>query len=196
MNKNTWYLFPIDLYIIIRVRKIRLDLDISGEEISEYLDMNEKYIGHMESAGNNSKYNDEVLNKIAMYFSIIARKRQQELIDSKDDTVIKTDYTIYDFYPEETLSDDKVIKQIPPIPEGSGPAATLRVLIEIGFFHKAKSLEEIISKSNELQNQAWEAKDFTRPLDRAVRGTNKRLIVVLNKEGLNTYKLLKKAKKD
>lgn len=43
-----------------------------------------------------------------------------------------------------------------------------------------------MSKSNELQNQTWEAKDFTRPLHRAVRGPNKSLIVVLNKQGLNT----------
>lgn len=37
MNKNTWYLFPIELYIIIAVRNIRFELGISGEDISDIL---------------------------------------------------------------------------------------------------------------------------------------------------------------
>lgn len=194
MSNKIWYLFPIELYIIIQVRRIRLDLNITTKEISDYLNRNEKYIGHMESAANNSKYNDEVLNKIAMYFSFVARKRQQELIDSKNDTVIKTDYTIYDFYPKETLSDDKVIKQIPPIPEGSGPTGTLNSLIEsTDFFTVYRTLKEIVEKANEVQNQAWEGSNFTQPLENAVK--NKRLSLTII-DGLNSYTLAKIQKKD
>lgn len=194
MSNKIWYLFPIELYIIIQVRRIRLDLNITTKEISDYLNKNEKYIGHMESAANNSKYNDEVLNKIAMYFSIVARKRQQELIDSKDDTVIKTDYTIYDFYPKETLSDDKVIKQIPPIPEGSGPTGTLNALIEsTEFFAVYRTLKEIVEKANEVQNQTWEGSNFTQPLENAVK--NKRLSLTII-DGLNSYTLAKIQKKE
>jgi len=195
MNKNTWYLFQIELYIIIAVRTIRFELGISGEDISEHLEKNEKYIGHMESAANNSKYNDEVLSEIAIYFSEIAKIKQQELKDSGDSSIIKTEYTIYDFYPSEILSNDKVLKEIPPIPPGIGPAPTLNALIEDQtFFKKAKSLNEIVIKANEVQNQNWEAKDFTRPLDRAVKGRSKRLKVVL-KGDLNTYILIGKQKK-
>lgn len=195
MNKNTWYLFPIELYIIIAVRNIRFELGISGEDISEHLEKNDKYIGHMESAGNNSKYNDEILSEIAVYFSQIAKIRQQELKDSGDNSIIKTEYTIYDFYPTEILSNDKVLKEIPPIPPGVGPAPTLNALIEDQtFFKKAKTLNEIVIKANEVQHQKWEAKDFTRPLERAVKGKNKRLEVILKRD-LNTYILANKQKK-
>ncbi|WP_294347904.1 hypothetical protein [uncultured Sphingobacterium sp.] len=196
MATNIWFLFPIELYLIIQVRRIRLDLNISAEELSNFLKKGEKYIGHIESSAHNSKYNDEVLSEIAIYFSEIAKLRQQELKDSGDSIVNKTQYTIDDFYPKEILSNDKVLKEIPPIPPGVGPAPTLNALIEDQtFFKKAKTLNEIVIKANVVQNQNWEAKDFTRPLERAVKGKNKRLKVVL-KGDLNTYILIGKQKKD
>lgn len=196
MNKNTWFLFPIELYIITEIRKIRLELDISAEDISKELGKNEKYIGHMESGGNNSKYSDDILSKIAVYFTETAKSRQEELTESGDNSTIKTEYTIHDFYPRDILSDEKVVKEIPPIPPGSGPASTLNALIELtDFFKTAKTLKEIVSKASEVQHQNWEASDFTRPLERAVKEKNKRLDIVL-KDGLNTYILAKKPKKD
>lgn len=195
MAKNTWFLFPIELYLIIQVRRIRLELNIVGEELSKFLKKSEKYIGHIESGAHNSKYNDEVLTEIAIYFSQIAEIRQKELKDSRENTIIKTEYTIYDFYPTEILSNDKVLKEIPPIPPGLGPAPTLNALIEDPtYFKKARTLNEIVNSANKVQNQQWEAKDFTRPLERAVKGNNKRLEIIL-KGGLNTYILIKKAKK-
>ncbi|MGJ1325582.1 hypothetical protein [Sphingobacterium multivorum] len=196
MATNIWFLFPIELYLIIQVRRIRLDLNIVAEELSNFLKKGEKYIGHIESRAHNSKYNDEILNEIAIYFSQIAKMRQQELKDSGDSSIIKTDYRIYDFYPAEILSNDKVLKEVPPIPPGAGPAPTLNALMEDQtFFRKAKTLNEIVIKANEVQNQNWEAKDFTRPLERAVKGNGKRLKIVL-KGDLNTYILVSKHKKD
>lgn len=195
MATNNWFLFPIELYLIIQVRLIRLDLNIVAEELSNFLKKGEKYIGHIESSAHNSKYNDQILSEIAVYFSQIAKIRQQELKDSGDSTIIKTDYTIYDFYPKEVLSNDKVLKEIPPIPPGAGPAPTLNALIEDPtFFKKARTLNEIVNKANEVQHQKWEAKDFTRPLERAVKGKNKGLEVIL-KGDLNTYILINKQKK-
>ncbi|WP_433863013.1 hypothetical protein [Sphingobacterium thalpophilum] len=195
MATNNWFLFPIELYLIIQVRLIRLDLNIVAEELSNFLKKGEKYIGHIESSAHNSKYNDQILSEIAVYFSQIAKIRQQELKDSGDSTIIKTEYTIYDFYPKEVLSDDKVLKEIPPIPPGIGPAPTLNALIEDPtFFKRARTLNEIVNKANEVQHQKWEAKDFTRPLERAVKGKNKRLEVIL-KGDLNTYILANKQKK-
>jgi len=195
MATNNWFLFPIELYLIIQVRLIRLDLNIVAEELSNFLKKGEKYIGHIESSAHNSKYNDQILSEIAVYFSQIAKIRQQELKDSGDSTIIKTEYTIYDFYPKEVLSNDKVLKEIPPIPPGIGPAPTLNALIEDPtFFKRARTLNEIVNKANEVQHQKWEAKDFTRPLERAVKGKNKRLEVIL-KGDLNTYILANKQKK-
>lgn len=195
MTKNTWYLAPIELYIIIKVRFFRLELGITAEEISLYLKMNKKYIGNIESSAHNAKYYDEVLNFVALYFTKKAKKKQQELINIKDETVIKTEYTIYDFYPTEILSDERVIKEIPPIPRESGPTGTLNALIEAtNFFKKARTLNEIVAEANRIQNQHWKATDFTQPLENAVKGVNKRLEVIL-KDGLNTYILAKKQKK-
>lgn len=194
MNNKIWYIFPIELYIIIQVRKIRLDLNITTKEISDYLDRNEKYIGHMESAANNSKYNDEVLNAIAKYFTLRANELQQSYIKKNNGLKIKTEYTIYDFYPTETLDDNKVIKTIPPIPEGSGPTGTLNALIEsTDFFKTKKTLKEIVEKANEVQNQTWEGSNFTQPLENAVK--NKRLTLTII-GGLNSYTLAKIQKKD
>lgn len=194
MSNKIWYLFPIELYIIIQVRKIRLDLNITTKEISDYLNRNEKYIGHMESAANNSKYNDEVLNDIAIYFTLKASELQQKYNTENNGLKIKTEYTIYDFYPNEILDDNKVIKTIPPIPEGSGPTGTLNALIEsTDFFAVYRTLKEIVEKANEVQKQTWEGSNFTQPLENAVK--NKRLSLTIT-NGLNSYTLAKIQKKD
>lgn len=194
MIKKVWYLSPIELYIIIQVRITRLELNISAGDISLYLKKNLKYIGNIESSAHNSKYSDEILSLIAKFFSDKAKEKQKELSNSEDNALIKTEYTIYDFYPTEVLSDEKVVKEIPPIPKGSGPVITLNALIESSdFFKKAKAVNEIVDKCNKIQNQNWAAKDFTKALERAVKGNNKRLDVVL-KDGLNTYILAKQKK--
>ncbi len=192
MNKHIWYLSPIELYIIIQVRKIRLDLDIPAEAISRFLKKNEKYIGHMESAGNNSKYTDEILSLIAVYFTLRAKEKQKELIEANDNTIIQTEYTIHDFYPTEILGDEKVVKKIDPIPPGSGPTITLNALIEsTDFFKKARTVNEIVTECNALQNQNWKANSFSQPLASAVK--RKQLVIILE-NGLNTYIKPKKRK--
>lgn len=180
MIKKTWYLSPIELYIIIKVRTIRLSLGITGEEISDILDKNPKYIGHIESSGHNAKYNDTVLNEIAAYFT---RKATD-----------KTEYTIYDFYPAEILSDDKVIKIIPAIPEGTGPTGTLNALIEAtDFFDSERTLKEIVNKANQVQNQNWEGNNFTQPLANSVKKNRLKLTLI---NGQNNYSIAQKTKKD
>lgn len=187
MAKTIWYLFPIELYLIVRIRTIRLELDITAEEISVFLKKNPKYIGHIESSAHNAKYNDEILSDIAIYLTEKAKNKQEDLIKADDDTIIQTEYTIHDFYPTEILSDEKVVKKIDPIPLGSGPTGTLNALIEsTNFFKTARTLKEIVAKANKVQNQNWEASNFTQPLENAVKGKSKRLDVIL-KDGLNTY---------
>lgn len=195
MANNKWYLTPIELYVIIKVRLFRLELGIISEEISQFLKKNPKYIGNIESGAHNSKYNDEILSEIAAFFSKKAKQKQEDLIKAGDNTIIKTYYTIHDFYPTEILGDEKIVKVIPPIPEGMGPTGTLNALIEsTEFFTTARTLNEIVIKANTIQNQNWKANNFTQPLENAVKGNNKRLEIIL-KDGLNTYILAKKQKK-
>lgn len=196
MAKTIWYLAPIELYLIIRIRIIRLELGVTAKEVSLFLKKNPKYIGHIESSAHNAKYSDEILSSVALYLTERARSKQKELIKENDNNIIQTDYTIHDFYPTEILGDEKVVKKIDPIPPGSGPTVTLNALIEAtNFFKTARTLKEIVAKANKVQNQNWEASNFTQPLENAVKGKNKRLEVVL-KDGLNTYILAKKQKKD
>lgn len=144
----------------------------------------------MENEQNEGGYNDSVLTEIAQYISAKIKEYPESALEIKG----KTEYTIYDFYPTEILSDEKVIKKIDPIPHDSGPTGTLNALIEsTDFFKTAKTLNEIVAKANEVQNQNWEAKNFTQPLENAVKGKNKQLKIVL-KDGLNTYVLRKKRK--
>ena len=154
MAKTIWYIFPIELYIIVQIRTIRLELDVTAKEISVFLKKNPKYIGHIESSAHNAKYNDEILSSIALYLTDRAKQKQEELIKANDDIIIQTEYNIHDFYPTEILSDEKVIKKIDPIPAGSGPTGTLNALIEsTNFFKTAKTLSEIVAKANKVQNR-------------------------------------------
>lgn len=182
---------PIQLYNITAVRRIRLYYGISAQELSLGIGKSQNYIGTMENEQIEGSYSDTILTEIAQYIN----EKIKKYPDSKLEVKGKKDYTIYDFYPTEILSDDKVIKKIDPIPSGSGPTVTLNSLIEsTDFFKKARTLNEIVAKSNTIQNKNWTAQHFTQPLENAVKGKNKRLEVIL-KDGLNTYMVPKKAKK-
>ncbi|MBB2951143.1 helix-turn-helix transcriptional regulator [Sphingobacterium sp. JUb56] len=186
MEKRQYYITPFELLIILIVRNIRLELDITGEELSKYLKKNPKYIGHIESSNSDSKYTEEVLYQIANYFTLVAEKLKSELPKSETKN-FKTSYSNLDLQPSEIQGRDKVLKVIPPIPPGSGSASTLNAVIEnTKFFDKARTLEEIVNHCNKLQNQNWTSSDFTDALSRAVKGKNKRLEVVIV-DGRNTY---------
>lgn len=185
MNRKIEYLFPIELYIIIKVRFFRLELGILPEDLSLFLDKNKHYIGNIESSSHNGKYNDTVLNKIAAYFTDKAKELE---------TADKTEYTIYDFYPTETLDDNRVIKNIPYILDGSGPTGTLNALIEAtDFFDSERTLKEIVNKANEVQNQSWQGSNFTQPLANSVKKNRLKLTLV---DGQNSYTSVQKTKKD
>ncbi|WP_104381725.1 hypothetical protein [Sphingobacterium sp. HMA12] len=184
---NVWYLTPFEILTIIIVRNIRLELGISGEELSLHLDKSKKYVAVIESTASYSKYTDEVLLKIAIYFTEIAKKIERENGKENIPVNFKTEYSILDLQPSEILDRDKVIKEIPPIPAGTGSAATLSAVIETtDFFDIARTLPEIVDYCNNIQNQNWKGSDFTSALSRATKGENKRLEVKLV-NGINTY---------
>lgn len=187
MEKRQCYITPFELLIILIVRNIRLELDITGEELSKYLKMNPKYIGHIESSNSDSKYTEEVLFEIANYFTLIAEERKKECIANNEPINFKTSYTNIDLQPTEIQGRDKVLKLVPSIVPGGGSASTVNAVIEnTKFFDQARTLEEIVSHCNKLQNQTWTSSDFTDALSRAVKGKNKRLEVVIV-DGRNTY---------
>lgn len=184
---NVWYLTPFEILTIIIVRNIRLELGISGEELSLHLEKSKKYIAVIESTASYSKYTNEVLLKIAIYFTEIAKKIEHEHRKENLPVNFKTEYSILDLQPSEILDREKVIKQIPPIPAGTGSSATLNAVIETtDFFDIARTLQEIVDYCNKLQSQNWKGSDFTSALSRATKGKNKRLEVKLIRE-INTY---------
>lgn len=183
---------PIQLYNLLAVRRTRLHYGISAKDLSIDIGKSPNYIGTMENEQIEGSYNDAVLTEIARCIS----EKIKNYLDNELEYPKKREYTIYDFYTSEILSDEKVIKKVDPIPPGVGPSATLNALIESSnFFRKARTLNEIVKKCNNIQNQNWVSNDFTRQLDRATKGKNKKLDIIL-KNGLNTYILAKKQKKD
>lgn len=184
---NIWYLTPFELLTIIIIRNIRLELGISGDELSLYLDKSKKYIAVIESAASYSKYTEDILPQIAIYFTKIAKEIEHKLGGENLPVNFKTEYSILDLQPSEILDRDKVVKEIPPIPEGTGSSATLNAVIETtDFFDTARALQEIVDYCNKLQKQNWEGSDFTAALSRATKEKNKRLDVKLVNK-INTY---------
>lgn len=159
---------PVRQHNVNEIRRIRLELDITGEVLSIELGKKSNYITNIEGASHDSCHTDHGMNKIAIYFTKIAKERQAELNAIPGNTIkLKTDYTIYDFYPKKPLSEILQIKTSTPIPRNGGPTATLNALIEIGFFDTQKTLKEVVVECNRLQNQSWISSDFTAILLRA-----------------------------
>lgn len=168
---------PIRQYNIDTIRRLRLELDITGEELSAELDKSLKYIGHIESPAHNAFHTDGGMNQIAIYFSKVAKERQFELNKvSGNITKLKTEYTIYDFYPKNPLPEVLEIKTSSPIPREGGVTATLNALLETSdFFDAPRKLKEIVDHFNHLQNKNWKDSDFTATLERAwLKGKLKR----------------------
>lgn len=162
---------PSRQYNIDTIRRIRLDLGISGTELSLEISSskNTTFVGSIESAGNNASYTDHMMNQIAIYFTTIAKQRQAELDQLHGNEIkIKTDYTIYDFYPKTPLSEDLQTKVILSIPRDGSPTATLNAILETSdFLNTNRSLKEIVAHCNDIQKQAWQGSDFTATLERA-----------------------------
>lgn len=183
------FIFPIQLYNIKAVRRVRTHFGISARQLSSGIGKSINYIGTIENEQGEGSYSDDVLSDIANYINkIIAEDTTLEL-----ETEGKNHYTIYDFYPKEILGNAKILKNIDPIPLGSGPTVTLNALIEsTDFFIDARTLKEIVRECNKIQNRDWTPQDFTQPLENAVK---RKLLKVIINDGLNTYIFTKKPKK-
>lgn len=163
--KKPYRIAIIRLYIINCVRRIRIELDITGAELSRAVapSGNSKFIGTIESSKNTSAYTEQTLNEVAIEFNRRAKELQAELNKDPDNTLkIKTNYTVHDFYPAEPFPDELVEKQIEPLPKGSGPAATLHFLLNTDpFFNEERTVREITDYCNQFRGTTWPPGHFT-----------------------------------
>lgn len=63
----------IEIFIIEKVKKMRLDRDISQLALSQKIDMNDSFVSHVESETKRAKYNINHINKIAKVFKCSPR---------------------------------------------------------------------------------------------------------------------------
>jgi transcriptional regulator with XRE-family HTH domain len=63
----------IELYVIAKVKEIRVRLDMSQDDLAIILDTDRSFIGQVESLSNPAKYNLNHLNKLAIEFKCSPR---------------------------------------------------------------------------------------------------------------------------
>ncbi len=149
-------------YIINVVRSIRLELDISqqdlSKEITTYSETN--LVGLIESDKTATTYNDNHLNIIVGKFSEKAKLLGRE----------KVDYTIYDLYPPKPLPEQLSNKIIDSIPKELQATGTLNFLLEkkTPFFKELHTVKEITTYCNDFMSRDWKTTDFTSVVARAV----------------------------
>ena len=146
---------PVEQYIINEVRKIRQQLNITAEELSQNVSpsQDKSLIGNIESSVKAATYTDHNLNIIARIFTEKAR--------NTENSSSKKEYTVYDFYPQDYVDDQPVIKTASKIVMPEGPAAALKKMIQTDFFINAKTIKEITDYANEIQNMNWKSTNFT-----------------------------------
>lgn len=168
--KDRVHITPIQLHNINIIRIFRFDLSISAREISYALGKSPSYVATIESENSIAYYSDDIMTEIAIFLTAEAKKLQMENKENGIKKKIKTEYTILDFYPKKPLVDIKVLKSIEPVPKGSGAVVTLNAVIEdTDFFDETRTLAQIVTHCNQLQNQHWTGSDFTQTLDRLVK---------------------------
>ena len=167
------FVLPVMQFIIDRIREIRLELGLSQRDVSKLInpDTDSNLLGSIEGLKRNNGYTDHHLNLIAHGFT----QRAQQMLSELDanfirQSNIKSQYTIYDFYPKETLGDIPQPKTKIDIPKNSGPSGTLNAILETkDFFNQPHTIREITDYCNSFYNKDWKSNNLTSTLDYAVR---------------------------
>lgn len=164
---------PVTQFIIDRVREIRLELGLSQRDVSKFIspDSDSNLLGGIEGLKRNNGYTDHNLNIIAQGFTEHALQLLSELDeDAKKYSNIKSEYTIYDFYPKMPLSDIPQPKTKLEIPENTGPSGNLNAVLETkDFLDQPRSIREITDYFNSFNNKNWKPNNLTSTLEYAVR---------------------------
>lgn len=154
----------IALYIINRIRVIRVNLGISTRDVQKILDLDPdgSILGAIESNKNPAKYHDEHLNKLARAFTDKSHKLGYNIT-----------YTLNDFYPPTNFEEKMVEKIIIKIEAKElGQTGTLQLLVveeNDSFFDGWHSAKEIAEYCGNKADKKWEAKDFTAIIEQAVK---------------------------
>lgn len=155
------------------VRRIRHELGLSQRAVSRYLnpDTESNIVGNVESVKTSVGYSDHNLNILANAFSVYAK----HLIDEMEVSVrtvsnIKTEYTIYDFYPNRPLDDIPQIKTKIDLPEGLSLTGVINAILETKqFLDVPHTVSEITDYCNSLSDGNWKSSNLTSTLDYAVK---------------------------
>lgn len=159
-------------YIIDAIRIIRLNLGLSQRDVSRFIspETDTNILGKIESPFKNASYTDQNLNLIAHGFS----KRTQELLretsKNSGEFDIKSEYTVFDFYPKKPLGDSLQLKRRIEIPLNLGPSGILNAILETkDFLDSPRSIREITDYCNSFNDSKWKSTNFTSTLEYAVR---------------------------
>lgn len=152
------------LFIINRVRLIRLELGLSQRHLSKKIseDAKSNLLGDIESEKRSNQYTDDQLNIIAIEFSKVVKNHNGKFKDKV--------FSIYDLYPDKILEDQEVIKKIVLVPVGLSPMGMINMLIEEDhFFINPITVKEVTEQCNHLTGNKWKTTDFTAQLENSVK---------------------------
>jgi transcriptional regulator with XRE-family HTH domain len=164
---------PTMLYIVKKVRTIRLELGLSQRDVSKIInpDTDSNLLGGIESPKHADAYTDHALNKLAIGFTARANEIFREYDTAESNSIeSKFDYTIHDFYPVEKLDDNLIPKTIEPIPKDMGPVGTLNAILETSdFLVYPRTPKEVVAFANSITGKSWKDSDYNSTLDTAYR---------------------------
>nr|WP_199080321.1 hypothetical protein [Pedobacter sp. ASV19] len=158
-----------DQFIIDGIRTIRLNLDISQNALSILIGQYISLISTIESISTGNKYTDAQLHEIAHVFTEEAKRIKEKLNPDELPSDFQTEYTLYDFYPKESLPDVLVAKSRNIIINKIYPTGAIRSLMEdTEFLNIPRTTKEVTQEASRLFEKKWNTTDFNSPLDRAV----------------------------
>lgn len=173
MMKESVYISATTQYIIDQVRLIRHELGLSQRAVSRYInpDTTSNIVGNIETIKSSNGYSDHNLNILVKSFSEYAKKLLLEMDEPAiRNSNIKSEYTIYDFYPKKPLSDIPQIKTKVDLPEGISLTGTINAILETkDFLDQPRSIREITDYCNALSGKNWKSNNLTSTLDYALR---------------------------
>lgn len=162
------YISSTDQFIIDAIRTIRLNLNLSQNALSEKIREYISLVSTIESITGRHKYTDSQLHEIAHAFTEEAQKIKSQFPTAEQATNFQTEYTVYDFYPNEPLPDVLVVKSRNVIINKVYPTGAVRYILEdTDFLSVPRTNKEVTEEANRLFSKTWKTTDFGMPLDRA-----------------------------
>lgn len=141
------------LHIINEMRRTRITLGISAEELSKKITLTENTstVQNIESSTASHFYTDLQLKRAIEYFTEVSGKK----------------YALHSFYPQKNLKEELVPKVLIEIKIEFGPVKAIETLLsKTDFLNTRRTIKEITAKCNEDFSKDWKPSDFTSTLER------------------------------